>query len=69
MPWLDSEVTIPPINKEIIVLEDGKPVRRVLRDVEVFDGRGGISKKIPKYWQQCNGDVDAAVPSRDREGI
>lgn len=70
MPWIDAEVTIPPINTEILVVDsDGSVNKRMLRDVDVYDGRGGTNKTMPLFWQQCNGNALAPIPSRSGSGL
>ena len=70
MPWIHTQKIVPPLKTVVVVVENDDTVsERQLEDVEIYDGRGGIRKDAPRFWQHQNGDRTLPIPSTHPKGM
>ena len=50
MPWYKTEHILPPIGKVITTFDGKKKKIKKYSIEEIYDGKGGTNKDIPKYW-------------------
>lgn len=50
MPWYRTAHMLPPTGKEITSFKDGVRTTKKFDALDIFDGKGGVSKDFGEWW-------------------